>query len=122
MDPGTDTFDVHVPDVEGSVNFRVERDHLVGHLALGALVQPQLGERSVPAENGEVDALGVSVCTGRQIAPAAGLMRFHRRGSFQPSIVIGTGLAPQIRSPYSRMARSDENLPARAVLRMDIRV
>ena len=39
-----------------------------------------------------------------------------------PEIRIGTGFTFQMRSLYSRIARSDENLPARATLSIDIRV
>src|SRR5208282_489689 len=38
------------------------------------------------------------------------------------SISTLTGLALQISSQYSRIARSEENLPVRAILRIDIRV
>ena len=34
----------------------------------------------------------------------------------------GAALMPQIRSQYSRIDRSDENFPARAVLSIDIRL
>ena len=43
------------------------------------------------------------------------------RGRYRPE-AAPTALAPQIRSQYSPMARSDENLPERAVFRIDIRV
>ena len=43
------------------------------------------------------------------------------RGRYRPE-AAPTALAPQIRSQYSPMARSDENLPDRAVFRIDIRV
>ena len=39
----------------------------------------------------------------------------------QAQIVV-TGRTFQISSQYSRIARSEENLPARAVLRIDMRV
>ena len=39
-----------------------------------------------------------------------------------PFITTRTGLIFQMSSQYSRMARSDENLPMRAVLRIDMRV
>ncbi len=38
------------------------------------------------------------------------------------SFSTGTGWAFQIRSQYSRIARSEENLPVRAVFRIDMRV
>ena len=43
------------------------------------------------------------------------------RRNYRPGFT-GTGLMCQMSRQYSRMARSEENLPMRATLRMDMRV
>jgi len=52
-------------------------------------------------------------------APAV-LSQAYLEDTYSSSSTL-TGLACQTLSPYSRIARSEENLPIRAVLRMDIR-
>ena len=69
--PGRHAVDVDVPEVEGPVDARVERDRLDRLGRVVALEDEQLDARRVPGEQREVRALGVGRRPERMRAPGS---------------------------------------------------
>ena len=83
------------------------------------LADPRVRRRAAPAPSFR-ESMDLS---GRRTRRRAALRRSPTSGQRRAqSIATFTGAIFQIESQYSRIARSEENLPARAVLRIDMRV
>ena len=100
-------FDEHVPEMEGAVR-PGKRDDLERLGRVRRLEQQQLDARGMAAVDAEVDAAVAWPAPGGS-AIRAGCVRAMADGQ---SSAIPTGGTFQMRSQYSRIDRSEENLPS----------
>ena len=127
-------FDKDVPEKESAVVLWGKHNDLKRLGALGRCVKQQFQPHGVTGEDAEIDPIHRGGRARRKARPRTRWVGLRHqvftgectrpplRGtprSTQPRAIL-IGCTFQIRSQYSRIARSEENFPARAVLRIDI--
>ena len=113
---GFKTRDEDVPVMIGPVLAGIERNHLFRPRRIYVPEQEQFHSGGAFGENAEVNAFRINRGSQGKTTSWIG----SETHGLSPDYPIGS--TSQTFSQYSRMARSEENLPIRAALRIDIRV
>ena len=113
-----------MPGVKRPIELRVQLDYLKRPGAVGMLIKQQFHCRGITAEGGEVYPLRIHCCARGVAEPGPNAVFSHKSilviYTVGSSNLMGKGFTFHMSSQYSRIDRSEENLPIRATLSMDI--